>query len=78
MSDTPFTDSHCGNVQAEDNENCWSEELEIDPGVGWVSVNDCRQMERHLRRLLAMANCYVPITVLKEIQDFLQSTETKK
>ncbi len=35
-------------------------------------------MERHLRKLRAMANCYVPPTVLQEVDDFLQSTETKK
>ncbi len=64
MSDTPFIDN-----------------VELSVGLlegPYVNAELARQMERHLRRLLAMANCYVPVNTLKEIQDFLQSTETKK
>ncbi len=71
MSDAPYTDSHCGKILPEDGENCWSEELQIDPEGEYVHVDNVRKMERHLRRLLAMANCYVPVSVLKEVKDFL-------
>lgn len=48
----------------------------IERGVDQECILDrMKMMERHLRKLLAMANCYVPANILKEVQDFLSDNK---